>query len=73
MQETKHNITGNLRQEFFEAEKGSLLKQLMDNRLIELKDETLVRRIKIGRNDPCPCGSKRKFKKCCIHKVNKHA
>lgn len=21
---------------------------------------------KIGRNDPCPCGSERKFKKCCI-------
>jgi SWIM/SEC-C metal-binding protein len=20
---------------------------------------------KIGRNDPCPCGSGRKFKKCC--------
>jgi uncharacterized protein len=22
---------------------------------------------KIGRNDPCPCGSGRKFKKCCGH------
>jgi SEC-C motif domain protein len=21
--------------------------------------------MKIGRNDPCPCGSGRKFKKCC--------
>lgn len=20
---------------------------------------------KVGRNDPCPCGSKKKFKKCC--------
>ncbi|WP_083839452.1 SEC-C metal-binding domain-containing protein [Methylophaga frappieri] len=20
---------------------------------------------KIGRNDPCPCGSEKKFKKCC--------
>ncbi|MDG1474802.1 MAG: SEC-C metal-binding domain-containing protein [Porticoccaceae bacterium] len=20
---------------------------------------------KIGRNDPCPCGNGRKFKKCC--------
>ena len=27
---------------------------------------TLVRpRPKVGRNDPCPCGSGRKFKKCC--------
>jgi hypothetical protein len=22
--------------------------------------------VKIGRNDPCPCGSNRKFKKCCM-------
>lgn len=21
---------------------------------------------KIGRNDPCPCGSKKKFKQCCF-------
>jgi uncharacterized protein len=29
--------------------------------------DTTVRRIapKIGRNDPCPCGSGRKFKQCC--------
>ena len=24
---------------------------------------------KIGRNDPCPCGSNKKFKKCCGKKV----
>jgi len=23
---------------------------------------------KVGRNDPCPCGSGRKYKKCCMHK-----
>lgn len=22
-----------------------------------------------GRNDPCPCGSGRKFKRCCLDKV----
>ena len=22
--------------------------------------------MKIGRNDPCPCGSGKKYKKCCI-------
>lgn len=26
---------------------------------------TPVRSIKIGRNDPCPCGSGKKYKKCC--------
>ena len=25
---------------------------------------------KIGRNDPCPCGSGKKFKKCCIRKYS---
>ena len=23
---------------------------------------------KVGRNDPCPCGSEKKFKKCCLGK-----
>ena len=23
----------------------------------------------VGRNDPCPCGSGKKFKKCCLEKV----
>lgn len=27
-----------------------------------------VRLFKVGRNDSCPCGSGRKFKKCCIGK-----
>ena len=25
---------------------------------------------KIGRNDPCPCGSGKKYKKCCLNKDN---
>jgi predicted metal-binding transcription factor (methanogenesis marker protein 9) len=24
--------------------------------------------MKVGRNDPCPCGSGKKYKKCCIAK-----
>ena len=23
---------------------------------------------KVGRNDPCPCGSGKKYKKCCMPK-----
>ena len=22
--------------------------------------------LKVGRNDPCPCGSLKKYKKCCL-------
>lgn len=29
----------------------------------------LIKEYKIGRNDPCPCGSGLKFKKCCINKL----
>ena len=29
------------------------------------KNTTQVRRVKIGRNDPCPCGSGKKYKNCC--------
>jgi uncharacterized protein YecA (UPF0149 family) len=28
-------------------------------------DQTNERRGKIGRNAPCPCGSGKKYKKCC--------
>ena len=32
----------------------------------ETKVKTVVREApKIGRNDPCPCGSGKKYKKCC--------
>lgn len=27
--------------------------------------KTVVNEVKIGRNDPCPCGSGKKYKKCC--------
>jgi len=28
----------------------------------------MVDDIKVGRNEPCPCGSGRKYKKCCLSK-----
>lgn len=31
----------------------------------ELNTKTVVKEIKVGRNDPCPCGSGKKYKKCC--------
>ncbi len=29
---------------------------------------TVVNTVKIGRNDPCPCGSGKKYKQCCLKK-----
>lgn len=31
----------------------------------EVAKKTVVKEEKVGRNDPCPCGSGRKYKKCC--------
>ncbi len=31
----------------------------------EKSSKTIVKAPKVGRNDPCPCGSGKKFKKCC--------
>ena len=33
--------------------------------LEQKKSGTIVKGKKIGRNDPCPCGSGKKYKKCC--------
>lgn len=33
--------------------------------LEQKKSNTVVKPPKIGRNDPCPCGSGKKYKKCC--------
>ncbi|MSR90963.1 hypothetical protein FYJ33_05975 [Clostridiaceae bacterium WCA-383-APC-5B] len=30
-----------------------------------VKIQPIVKERKIGRNDPCPCGSGKKYKKCC--------
>ena len=32
------------------------------------KTRTVVKEKKIGRNDPCPCGSGKKYKQCCLNK-----
>ena len=29
------------------------------------EEQHMYNGVKVGRNDPCPCGSGKKFKKCC--------
>ena len=33
-----------------------------------VKKQPVVKKIKVGRNDPCPCGSGKKYKNCCMDK-----
>jgi len=31
----------------------------------EMKQKPIINKNTVGRNDPCPCGSGKKYKKCC--------
>ncbi|MGL5288187.1 MAG: SEC-C metal-binding domain-containing protein [Aeromonas sp.] len=31
------------------------------------RSQPLLAPIKISRNEPCPCGSGKKYKQCCLH------
>ena len=34
----------------------------------EVKKQPVRKDKKVGPNDPCPCGSGKKYKKCCLQK-----
>jgi len=36
---------------------------------VEPADHFMAKPEKIGRNEPCPCGSGRKYKKCCLRAI----
>lgn len=43
---------------------ASLVPKKMKNNVVKF----VPRSSTVGRNDPCPCGSGKKYKKCCLHK-----
>ncbi len=46
-----------------------LTKEQQKNIKKDFRDSKAVApKVKIGRNDPCPCGSGKKYKKCCMAK-----
>jgi uncharacterized protein YecA (UPF0149 family) len=57
--------------EFFTGTTDRQLHEQMDARRAQLEAAGAASfyRTKIGRNATCPCGSGRKFKKCCIDKA----
>ena len=42
--------------------KGTAIKNLDDS---QKKVQVINKEPKVGRNDPCPCGSGKKYKNCC--------
>jgi hypothetical protein len=47
------------------ARRGAVLKDLGTRLPPERESPRAETQAKVGRNDPCPCGSGKKFKKCC--------
>ena len=41
------------------------LRQIVDDLVFGPMPEPCIAPVKIGRNEPCPCGSGKKYKKCC--------
>lgn len=64
MQETRRPDGTILRELFADTERG---RKTMDTRLEELerRGHTIVGRKVVGWNQPCPCESGKKFKRCC--------
>jgi preprotein translocase subunit SecA len=52
--------------EQFVTHYNNLLQQLGRRDLPSLHPRSLDAPSKISRNDPCPCGSGKKYKKCCL-------
>lgn len=73
MQETRYPEHGTIKTvyEFFQGTTDEDVHGQMARRLktLEERGHTLVRRVNIGRNDVCLCGSGLKFKRCCVDKV----
>jgi SWIM/SEC-C metal-binding protein len=38
---------------------------IKDFEILSDPPKTLIAQKRVGRNDPCPCGSGKKYKKCC--------
>ena len=43
----------------------NIIKDIQAKKPEQIEEETP----KVGRNDPCPCGSGKKYKKCCLRKT----
>jgi uncharacterized protein YecA (UPF0149 family) len=71
MAQTTMSPAGELHTELFIGPTAKANHAAMDHRLAELSREghSFVKRTRIGRNTSCPCGSGRKFKKCCIDRA----
>ena len=65
-------ISKGVEKDLAEIEREKETKQLVKEVVKEIRSNTgrtIVSNPKVGRNQPCPCGSGEKFKKCCRKKL----
>lgn len=63
LQKAREFFGGQTQEEIFDKMRARFKEQESEVEVMAMKRE------KIGRNAPCPCGSGVKFKKCCISQV----
>lgn len=63
-------LKGHTPEELFEEERKHLQPLPKNSRDGSVGEQTVVKGEQFGRNDPCPCGSGKKYKKCCLGKEN---
>ena len=63
-------LKGHTPEELFEEEKKHLQPLPKKNKGGSVGEQTVIKGEQVGRNDPCPCGSGKKYKKCCLGKEN---
>lgn len=49
-------------------EKPVKVKEVSTSEEKKIEKKSLIEKSPVGRNDPCPCGSGKKYKKCCLNK-----
>ena len=58
-------LSNNTRQWFLKGYTPDELLQKGNPRVIPFSAQSNKTNVHVGRNDPCPCGSGKKYKKCC--------
>jgi len=67
-----HRLFGKFLEDVDVAIAETLLKaELREAPIFERKIDKSIYKGKVGRNDPCPCGSGKKYKKCCYPKYGR--
>ncbi|MGY0694226.1 SEC-C metal-binding domain-containing protein [Virgibacillus sp. FSP13] len=59
------NLMNNTREWFLKGYMSTELRGQESLQSLPTNNFTSKKRVKVGRNDPCPCGSGKKYKKCC--------